>query len=182
VTPGRIVETLPAAYLFLEELGASPQLILHVKLVGEAAELLITKLTQLAIQFDARFVRLGVAFHDAGKILHPAELSSKGNYHEVAGESLLIANGLDPTLARCCRSHGRWQTLECSLEELIVALADTLWKGKRNTRLEELVIAKLAVIADRDYWDLFVELDSCFETIAIDGDSRLYRSQAFAAK
>jgi hypothetical protein len=125
------------------------------------------------------FVRLGVAFHDVGKILHPAELSAQGNHHELAGESLLIANGIDPALARCCRSHGQWKTLECSLEELIVALADTLWKGKRNTKLEELVVARLAIISDRNDWDLFIELDSCFEKIAGDGDARLYRSQAF---
>jgi hypothetical protein len=40
---------------------------------------------------DKRFVRLGVAFHDARKILHPEELIAKGTNHEAAGEALLIA-------------------------------------------------------------------------------------------
>ena len=58
-----------------------------------------------------------------------------------------------------------------------MALADTLWKGKRNSQLEELVIQNLAIRSNQDYWDLFVEMDSCFENIAADGDSRLLRSQ-----
>jgi len=123
------------------------------------------------------FFRLGVALHDSGKILHPQELRAKGNNHESDGESLLIANGVNPNLARCCRSHGQWQTMECSLEELLVALADTVWKGKRNPQLEDLVIKRLAKQCNKDYWEFFVEMDSYFETIASDGDSRLLRSQ-----
>ena len=56
---------------FLKQLGAPARLIRHVCLVGEAADLLIEKLSQMGITFDVSFVRLGVLFHDAGKILHP---------------------------------------------------------------------------------------------------------------
>ena len=171
-------QTVHEAYQLLQELGAPPKLILHVKLVAEAAELLISKLHQLGVQFDERFIRLGVAFHDAGKILHPEELRNKGNRHEDDGEVLLISHGVDPQLARCCRSHAQWQTMECSFEELCIALADTLWKGKRNAQLEELFITILATLCNKDYWELFVEMDSCFEAIASEGDSRLLRSQA----
>ena len=55
------------AYDFLLKLGASNRLLKHVKLVGETAEILIKKLSELKVPFDAGFVRLGVAFHDAGK-------------------------------------------------------------------------------------------------------------------
>lgn len=165
------------AYVFLKELGASSKLIVHVKLVAEASELLIAKLRSLNIGFDISFVRLGVAFHDAGKILHPEELQIKGVHHEAAGEQLLIANGIDAELARCCRSHGQWQTMECTLEELLVALADTLWKGKRNQDLENLVIKSLSKQYSKDYWELFMEMDACFEQIAEDGYSRLMRSR-----
>ncbi|WP_200929906.1 hypothetical protein [Nostoc piscinale] len=75
-------QTVNEAYQFLEELGALPKLILHVKLVGEAADLLISKLHELQVQFDESFLRLGVVFHDAGKIIHPEELTAKGNNHE----------------------------------------------------------------------------------------------------
>jgi HD domain len=169
--------TLSTAYQFLQELGAPEHLILHVQLVGEAAELLITKLQSLRISVDPQWIRLGVAFHDVGKTLHPEELQVKGNRHEAAGEQLLLERGVDPKLARCCRSHGQWQTLECSLEELLVALADKLWKGQRVQPLEELVLNRLATLSDRDYWELFLEMDSCFETIAGGGVDRLLRSQ-----
>ena len=139
-----MIKTVQETYSFLQAIGASPHLILHVKLVGEAVDLLIAKLNQLHISFDANFVRLGVAFHDAGKIIYPEELTGKGNHHEADGEALLIDNGIDPKLARCCRSHGQWSTMECSFEELLVALADTLWKGKRNDRLENLVISQVS--------------------------------------
>ncbi len=165
------------AYVFLEELGASSKLIIHVKLVAEASELLIAKLRSLGIGFDISFVRLGVTFHDVGKILHPEELQIKGVNHEAAGEQLLIANGIDAALARCCRSHGQWQTMECTLEELLVALADTLWKGKRNQDLENLVVKSLSKQYSKDYWELFMEMDACFEKIAEGGYSRLMRSQ-----
>jgi HD domain len=165
------------AYIFLQELGASSVLITHVKLVAEASELLIAKLRSLDIGFDVSFVRLGVAFHDAGKILHPQELQFQGNNHESAGEQLLLANGIDAKLARCCRSHSQWQTMECTLEELLVALADTLWKGKRIRDLENLVVQRLLRQRSIDYWALFMEMDACFEKIAEDGYSRLLRSQ-----
>ncbi len=189
----RAFSTVVEAYDLLAQLGAPPQLILHVRLVGEAAELLIAKLTALAVTFDPHFVRLGVAFHDAGKILHPAELSDRGNRHEIDGERLLIANGVDPAIARCCRSHGTLQSVrigsesvlaeiasECVFEELLVALADTLWKGKRNSKLEELTIERIAKNANYDDWNLFVDLDNCFENIAAAGDLRLVLSQSTA--
>jgi HD superfamily phosphodiesterase len=92
----RTFASVDDAYVFLRELGASPRLIIHVKLVAEASELLIAKLRSLDIGFDISFVRLGVAFHDAGKILHPEELQIKGVNHEASGEQLLITNGIRP--------------------------------------------------------------------------------------
>jgi hypothetical protein len=171
------LNTVNDAYGMLQRLGAPHRLICHVKLVGEAAEVLIAKLRQLQVPVDEHFVRLGVAFHDAGKILHPEELIAKGTNHEAVGEKLLIANGVDPSLARCCRSHGQWDTMDCCFEELLVALADTLWKGKRNAQLEGEVIQRIAALGQKDYWELFVEMDGCFEAIAAKGDVRLLRSQ-----
>lgn len=170
-------ENLDEAYGFLQNLGASPKLLLHVKLVGEAAEILIKKLSELKISFEPDFVRFGVAFHDAGKIIHSEELSNKGNLHEVEGEKLLIANEVDKSLARVCQSHGKWQTMDCSFEEYLIALSDKLWKGKRENLLENIVIDKVAELLNQDRWQVFVELDLCFEQIASEGDSRLLRSQ-----
>jgi HD domain len=168
--------TIKEAYQLLQDLGAPPRLMQHVKLVGEAAEILIVQFQKLGISFDADWIRLGVAFHDVGKILHPTELIEKGNNHEAAGEELLLSQGIDPKISRCCRSHGQWQKLDCDFEELVVALADNLWKGKRNTELENKVITKVAAISDQDYWDLFIKLDSEFEKVAAEGSLRLSRS------
>ncbi len=169
--------SLDEAYRFLEKLGAAPKLLLHIKLVGEAAEILISKLVELDVSFDEDFVRLGVVFHDAGKIIHTSELSEKGSNHEPDGEKLLLENGVNEKLARVCESHGKWETFDCSFEEYLIALSDKLWKGKRESKLENLVIDFVAEKLNQDSWDVFVELDSCFEFIASQGDSRLMRSQ-----
>lgn len=62
-----------------------------------------------------------------------------------------------------------------SFEELVVALADNLWKGKRNAVLEKKVIEGAAARSQRAFWELFVPLDTCFERIAADGPNRLTR-------
>jgi hypothetical protein len=68
--------------------------------------------------------------------------------------------------------------MDSTLEELLIALADTLWKGLRRTALEEAVVDAAAARLGKDRWDLFVPLDSVFESIADDGASRLERSRA----
>ena len=97
-----MIETREQAYRLLGELGASQRLLVHVQLVGEAADRLIVEYYRLGIDFDERLIRLGVALHDAGKINHPAELDVPGSMHEPAGEALLLANGVQPEVARFC--------------------------------------------------------------------------------
>lgn len=172
-------DSLDEAYDFLRKLGASSRLVKHVELVGEAAEILIRKLSELKVPLDAGFVLLGVAFHDTGKIIHERELSEKGDFHEAAGERLLLENGVETRLARVCRSHGKWETVDCSFEEYLIALADKLWKGKRESALEDIVIDRAAQLLNRDRWEIYVELDSAFEEIAADGDSRLRQSRIY---
>lgn len=169
--------TVAEAEALLRDLGAPSRLLTHVRLVGEAGEAILARLGQMGVSIDGHFVRLGIIFHDAGKILHPEELDGPGSEHELDGERLLIAHGVDPRVARCCLSHARWSTMTVSLEELLVALADKLWKGVRNAELERRVIEGVAAKLGKDFWDLFVELDTCFEEIASDGPNRLERSR-----
>jgi hypothetical protein len=68
------------------------------------------------------------------------------------------------------------EVMECSLEELLIALSDKLWKGKREAKLEEQVINRLSKLTGKDYWRLFIELDNYFEIIASNGEERLARS------
>jgi hypothetical protein len=66
--------------------------------------------------------------------------------------------------------------MACDFEELVIALADNLWKGKRNTELENKVITNAAAMCQQDYWNIFVNLGSGFEEVAAGGDLRLSRS------
>jgi hypothetical protein len=161
----------------LEHLGAPARLLRHVALVREAAELLLARLAALRVPLNAEFVRAGVILHDTGKILHPAELDGPGNRHEPDGEALLVKHGIHPDLARVCRSHAQWEQMPVSLEELLVALADKLWKGVRKRDLEERVIDRVAAALGTDRWNVFLELDTLFEEIAADGSNRLERSR-----
>ena len=171
-----LLKSTQEALTLLKILGAPDRLIKYLILVGEAGEELIQKLNSLGIKFDNSFVHIGIAVHDAGKILHPNELTGKGNLHEPAGEKLLLAHGVQPEIARCCLSHARYNVLDVSFEELLVALSDKLWKGKREPDLELRVIDNAASLLNQDRWDLFSELDNCFESIALNGEFRLSRS------
>ena len=164
------------ALALLREVGAPPRLIRHAELVGEAADLLLTGLKHFRVQIDEDYVRVGVALHDVGKALHPSELSGPGSNHEPDGERLLLSHGVTPDVARVCRSHAQWDTAAETIEELLIALSDKLWKGVRVARLEELVIDRLAQSLQKDRWDCFTELDLLFEDIAATADSRLARS------
>lgn len=164
------------AFNLLERLGAPRRLFKHLQLVGEVGGEVTSKLDDLGVQYDKRFIQVGIAVHDAGKIVHPNELKGGGNLHEAAGEKLLLEHGVDAKIARCCRSHAQYASMSVSFEELIIALADTLWKGSRDADLELRIIDGVAARLKTDRWDLFEVLDSLFEEIAADGVERLSRS------
>jgi hypothetical protein len=162
----------------LARLGASQRLLKHTVLVGEAAEIVLERLARLGVPVDAPFVRLGFVLHDAGKILHPSELTAPGHAHEQAGEQLLLREGVAASLARCCVSHATWEVDGTSFEELLVALSDKLWKGKREPALEKKVTENAASLVGLSLWDVFVSLDTRFESVAAGGAARLARSAA----
>jgi len=176
-----MIESREDAYRLLAELGAPPRLLLHVQLVGEAADRLIEEYSALGLKIDAQLIRIGVALHDVGKIDHPTELDGPGAMHEAAGEALLLSRGLQPEIARCCVTHAKWQGEEVSFEERSIALADKLWKGKREEALELAVIDGVATQLHVKRWDVFTRLDGLFEDIAAGGSERLERSRAQTA-
>lgn len=164
------------AFARLRDLGAPQRLVRHVELVGEAADTLLVAFARQSVPLDENFVRIGVVLHDVGKIVHQNELSKSGSEHESVGERLLLEHGVSAKLARVCRSHAQWASLDSSLEELVIALADKLWKGVRVQALEEQIVERAALSTNRDKWDMFIEFDSVFEEIASQGDARLSRS------
>jgi hypothetical protein len=111
------------AYNLLEKLEAPACLFTHIKLVGEALEEIIDSLSRYSLPIDYNFTRLGVVLHDTGKIVHPLEFAESGNKHESEGNKFLIKNGVAPELAQCCISHAQYDGIDCSIEELLVALS-----------------------------------------------------------
>lgn len=166
--------TVEEALLLLRSLGATAWLVRHHELVAEAARELVEGLGG-ALRFDTPAVLVGAALHDAGKVLYPAEMSGPGSEHETAGEALLLDRGVSPTLARFCRTHPDPARPGAGLEDLLVALADKLWKGKRIADLEALLAAELEA-QGCERWRAFALVDDLCERIADGGEGRLARS------
>jgi hypothetical protein len=84
-----------------------------------------------------------------------------------------VAQGVDPVMARFAATHAAWTTEEAGTEDLLVSLADKIWKNKRVPELEDLVVARLAAATGRPVWEEFLELDSVLTRIGDQADERL---------
>jgi hypothetical protein len=131
----------------------------------------------VGIVVDHDLVLLGAALHDAGKTIHVQEMTGPGHRHEAAGERLLIAHGIPAELARFCVTHAAWDDDARTVEDLLVALADKLWKGKREEGLEQRAVVRIAGLTRRAPWEVFAAFDAICEAIAADGPDRLERSR-----
>ncbi|MFD0900566.1 HD domain-containing protein [Actinomadura sediminis] len=166
--PDRVAELLTA-------LDCPPRLAAHLRLVHDVAGRLADWVGRRHpdVPFDRRAVLFGAATHDIGKALHVAELSGPGSSHEAAGRELLLRHGFDAALARFAATHASWSGPGITLEDLLVSLADKVWKGKRVPDLEDLVVARLADASGRPAWEEFAALDDLLARIAETADDRL---------
>lgn len=175
---------LPAeARQILETFKAPPRLIAHLVLVHDAAaEILEAIQTRWpALKIDADIFLFGAAIHDIGKILHPNELTSSGNRHECDGPSLLQQYGVTLERSRFALTHGIWhQEARLELEDLLVALADTVWKGSRIPDLESKVARRISAMLLLEEWEVFLSLDDIISRIADSGEERLAWQRQFA--
>ncbi len=173
------LETAEDALRLLGRLGASPRLLLHHELVAEAARLIVAGLhARFKVPLDDAQVFIGACLHDAGKIRHPEDLDGPGTAHAEAGLMLLTAAGVDSSLARFCRTHVCWPEEAVALEDLLVALADKLWKGKREDDLELRTCNAIAVATGEPVWKVFEAAETLFAEVARGADERLERSRA----
>jgi hypothetical protein len=158
----------------LQRLNAPPRLVAHLTLTHDMAGRLLAGLLERwpVLQIDHEAVLFGAAMHDIGKLHHPTELSAPGKLHEDAGEKLLISLGIPPEAARFCRTHGRWNETS-PMEDLLVALADKIWKGKRDERLEDAVTGRISTDAQEERWSVYMGLDEILTEIANGADARL---------
>jgi hypothetical protein len=159
----------------LKQLQVCPRLAVHLSLVHDAAFEIVTGLAQRFpnLKFDHLAVLCGAATHDVGKVLHPNELTGPGSRHEAEGPALLERHGVASHVARFARTHGAWSREPLEIEDLLVALADTTWKGQRIDTLESLIVARIAQATGKAKWDVFAVLDEILTVIAESGDERL---------
>jgi hypothetical protein len=174
---------LPAAVEgLLAARGASPRLTAHLMLVHDTAVSLTAGVSAAwpRVTYDRQAVLLGAATHDVGKVVHPEELSGPGHAHEEAGVRLLIESGITERQARFARTHARWeeqlhgaQGRESGLEDLLVALSDKVWKGKRAEALEQATAQIIAARSGEALWQVWLALDDLLSGLAATADERL---------
>ncbi|MDC0288030.1 HD domain-containing protein [Rubripirellula sp.] len=156
-------------------LHAPQRLIAHLTLVHDVACQITRRLNSdfPTLKLNASMVQLGAATHDMGKIVHPEELCAAGTQHELAGPAFLTQHGFPADIARCARTHGRWADEELALEELLVALADHVWKGARCERLETRIVELIAEKTGQQTWEVFQAVDELLNTITSNSEARL---------
>jgi hypothetical protein len=171
------IRDLPfAARQLLKRLNAPPRLVAHLTLVHEVAADLLQSLSAQwrNLPIDKETVLFGAATHDIGKVLHPAELSGPGSNHEQDGPGMLEQMGIAADRSRFARTHGTWkQEAFLTLEDLVVALADTCWKGKRDEELESRLASDVAGLQGIEKWEVFLALDEMITRIAAHAEERL---------
>lgn len=166
----------------LEVLDAPPRLAAHLRVVHDVACRLVgwVQRHHPAVEVDQPAVLFGAATHDIGKTIHVAELSGPGSAHEQAGYELLLARGVDGGLARFARTHASWGMAGIGVDDLLVSLADQVWKAKRVPDLEQLVVDLLATASGQQPWQVFMALDDELDRIGADADRRLAFQASYA--
>ncbi|GGT89887.1 HDIG domain-containing metalloprotein [Actinomadura citrea] len=167
----------------LEDLDAPPRLAAHLRAVHDVAAELVDWMSRRhpGLAVDAEAVLFGAATHDIGKALHPAELSGPGAEHERAGHGLLRERGVEERLARFARTHASWDDPGIGVDDLLVSLADAIWKAERVTRLEQRLVEVLAAASGQAEWEAFMDLDDICDRIAAGADGRLAFQSAYPA-
>ncbi|MEV0192094.1 HD domain-containing protein [Kitasatospora purpeofusca] len=164
--PSAVAELLVAV-------AAPPRLVAHLGLVHEVAGTVLDGCVALGLRVDREAVLFGAATHDIGKAVHREELSVPGSLHERAGYELLLAHGVPERLARFARTHGGRHAPGTTAEDLLVSLADKVWKGSRVRDLEDRVTDRLAEAGGHERWEAFLALDDLLAGIGADAPRRL---------
>jgi hypothetical protein len=159
----------------LRAVDAPPRLAAHMRIVHDVAYELVGWLGRRypALRLDREAVLFGAATHDVGKAVHVRELSGPGSAHEEAGRELLEAHGTAPELARFAATHASWTLPDIGLEDLLVSVADKIWKNKRVPELEDLVVRRLAEVSGRAVWEEFLDLDDALTAVGEGAQERL---------
>ncbi|WP_258534742.1 HD domain-containing protein [Streptomyces sp. PT12] len=168
----------------LVELAAPPRLAAHLRAVHDVAYQLVAWVgpRHPAVPLDREAVLFGAATHDIGKVAWVAELSGPGAAHEEAGRRLLLERGVEPRLARFAGTHAAWDRPGVGLEDVLVSVADKVWKNKRVPGLEDRLLALLVAAGGGERWEEFLALDEELERIGAGADGRLAFQAAFPVR
>lgn len=168
------------AIALLMAVTAPPRLVAHLRLVHDVA-CELTDALRPRLGFDAKAVAFGAATHDIGKALHPSELGAPGHEHEAAGQRLLLSHGVRADYARFAKSHAGPLDEATGVEDLLVTLADKIWKGRREEALEQRIVERICRASGQPAWDVFMHLDDVLTPLAALADVRLEFQAGFAA-
>lgn len=176
LTDTALVRPLPETIAaLLRKISAPPRLAAHLRAVHDVAWQLTAVIAELypGLRCDREEVLFGAATHDIGKTIHLTELTHPGARHEPAGYELLVDSGIEHRLARFAANHGTWTAPDISTEDLLVSLADKVWKAKRVPDLEDRIIGRICDVSGESRWQAFIALDDLLDRIACDADGRL---------
>jgi hypothetical protein len=166
----------------LRQVAAPPRLVAHLILVHDVAAILVERMTAAfpEVTFSKEEVLFGASIHDFGKVIDRAELNRSGTQHEQRGIELLRSMGISGDRARFAYTHGNWDKVpSVNFEDLLVALADKCWKGKRVDELESKIAALLSAASKKPEWSCYAELDEIVQELTKDADTRLAWQEAF---
>ncbi|QBD79250.1 HD domain-containing protein [Ktedonosporobacter rubrisoli] len=169
-------ELPPDVLKMLAKYAASPRLVAHLTIVHDVA---ITLLEQIdaswpLLHYERESVLIGAATHDVGKTVYPDELIGPGSQHEEIGPQLLRESGFPENHARFAHTHGQWEReAAVQLEDILVAFADTIWKGKRNEALEQALALQIAEQCQQEVWEVYMKLDDIACELAKEAHERI---------
>jgi putative nucleotidyltransferase with HDIG domain len=166
----------------LRGLKAPGRLVAHLTLVHDVATQLTSRIKYEYpdLHFDEQAVLFGAATHDIGKTSFPAELVGPGSMHEECGAEILKKFGIPDSLARFTRTHASWKSKGVTNEDLLVAIADKIWKGNRQDDLEQALVYRISLVLSKPEWEVFASLDTILSDLGRDADRRLEWQSKFA--
>ncbi len=160
----------------LQQHNAPPLLVAHLTLVHDVAWKLTNGIKKSfpKLSFDQEAVIFGAATHDIGKAIHLRELSEAGSEHEITGRELLLKAGFPEEYARFAFTHGGpRREPNPTLEDLLVQVADAIWKGGRYEKTESALMRLIVSRLKLKDWQVFSILDDLLTELSQDADQRL---------
>ena len=159
----------------LDKYRAPERLVRHLRIVLSVASFLLKefKTEWNLLSLNEELILFGAATHDIGKVIEEQELYHPGKKHELAGMKLLIENGFRIECSRFANSHANWNQEENEIEDLIITLADKIWKGKRIFELEEELTKRISNQLSENYWEIHQKLDEIIEKVVVNAQERI---------